>query len=263
LALNIKIEKKPALTGGIMEQTATPTATKPFPRFWVSFGWVLLYFALQIVMGIIAIAIVAVQKGLSDPNAIAALAQNLPLIALPTMWSLVAASLLTLAMLGFYLSRKGRASAIYLDRWSQMDLGPTIAMSVGLVLIGFGFNYLYATYVFPDIQMQESTRKLFEAIPKTTMNMIMLFSVVAIFAPLLEELLFRGLLQTSLSHYIPNWAAIALSAAIFAAFHGDPFAFPALMALGAVFGIIYYKTGSLRVTILLHMLNNAAALAIG
>jgi membrane protease YdiL (CAAX protease family) len=246
-----------------MEQSATPLATKPFPRFWVSFGWVLLYFALQIVMGIVAIAIVAAQKGLTDPNEAAALAQNLSLIALPTMWSLVAASLLTLAMLGFYLSRKGRASAIYLDRWSQMDLVPTLAMSVGLVLIGFGFNYLYATYVFPDIEMQESTRKLFEAIPKTTVNMIMLFSVVAIFAPLLEELLFRGLLQTSLSHHIPNWAAIAVSAGIFAAFHGDPYAFPALMALGAVFGFIYYKTGSLRMTILLHMLNNAAALMLG
>jgi membrane protease YdiL (CAAX protease family) len=246
-----------------MEQAATPLATKPFPRFWVSFGWVLLYFALQIVMGIIAIAIVAAQKGMTDPAEMSKLGTNLPLIALPTMWSLVAASLLTLAMLGFYLSRKGRASAIYLDRWSQMELVRTLGMSVGLVMIGVGFNYLYATYIFPDIEMQESTRKLFEAIPKTTVNMVMLFSVVAILAPVLEELLFRGLLQTSLSHHIPNWAAIALSAGIFAAFHGDPYAFPALMALGAVFGFIYYKTGSLRITILLHMLNNAAALALG
>ncbi len=246
-----------------MEQIATPKATIPFPRFWVSFGWVVLYFALQIVTGIIAIVIVALKQGIKDPNEIANLAKNLPLIAVPTIWSLVAASLITLALLGWYLSRKRRASAINLDRWSKMGLIHTIGMSVGLVLIGLAFNYLYSTYVFPDIKMQDATRKLFEAIPSTPVNMIMLFSVVAIFAPLLEELLFRGLLQTSLSHHIPSWAAIALSAAIFAAFHGDPYAFPALMALGAVFGFIYYKTGSLRVVILLHMINNAAALTFG
>jgi membrane protease YdiL (CAAX protease family) len=32
--------------------------------------------------------------------------------------------------------------------------------------------------------------------------------------------------------------------------------------MGAIFGLIYHLTGSLRVTIMLHMINNAAALAL-
>jgi membrane protease YdiL (CAAX protease family) len=40
----------------------------------------------------------------------------------------------------------------------------------------------------------------------------------------------------------------------------DYHAFPALMAMGAVFGILYHKTGSLRVNIVAHMINNGAAL---
>jgi uncharacterized protein len=61
---------------------------------------------------------------------------------------------------------------------------------------------------------------------------------------------------------VPAWAAIALSAFVFAAVHMQPLAMPALMALGAAFGYIYHKTGSLRLTIILHMINNILALAL-
>ena len=82
-------------------------------------------------------------------------------------------------------------------------------------------------------------------------------------APLLEEILFRGLLQNSLSKQLPAWAAIALSAVIFGAMHMDYYAMPPLVLMGAIFGVIYHLTGSLRITILLHMINNAAALLLG
>ncbi len=82
-------------------------------------------------------------------------------------------------------------------------------------------------------------------------------------APLTEELLFRGLLQKSLANRMPQYAAILIAAAIFGAIHLDFYAFPALFVMGAVFGYLYYRTGSLRVNILLHMLNNGAALALG
>jgi membrane protease YdiL (CAAX protease family) len=165
--------------------------------------------------------------------------------------------------LWLYLRRDERAAAIQLDRWSNLSPAVTIALSVMLVGAGLLFNYAYSAFVFPDVEMQDQVRRMFAAIPKTPGNWVLLFATVAIIAPLLEELLFRGLLQNSLSHRMPIWAAIAISSAIFAAIHMQLYAFPALMALGAVFGYIYHKTGSLRVTIALHMINNAAALALG
>jgi membrane protease YdiL (CAAX protease family) len=69
-----------------------------------------------------------------------------------------------------------------------------------------------------------------------------------------------GLLQNALARHLPVWAAILGAAAIFGAVHMDLHAFPALMAMGAVFGLLYHKTGSLRVTIIAHMANNGAAL---
>jgi uncharacterized protein len=200
---------------------------------------------------------------MSSPDELKALGVNLPLIALPTVLSLVISGALMIFLLWLYLRRNNRSDAIRLNQWSDLSWANTIGISVVLVGAGLLFNYLYGTFVFPDVEMQDQVRKLFAAIPKTPVNWVILYLTVAVVAPLLEELLFRGLLQNSLANRMPIWAAILLSAAIFAAVHMQLHAFPALMALGAVFGYIYNITGSLRVTILLHMLNNAAALAFG
>jgi membrane protease YdiL (CAAX protease family) len=248
-----------------MENAAIATEPKHFPGFWISIAWVALYFLFQIIGGAIAFGIALVLGGHENASAaqIAALRQDLELIALPTVWSLACAGVLTLFLLWLYLRRDERAAAIQLDRWSSLSPAVTIALSVTLVGAGLLFNYAYSAFVFPDVEMQDQVRRMFAAIPKTPGNWVLLFATVAIIAPLLEELLFRGLLQNSLSHRMPIWAAIAISSAIFAAIHMQLYAFPALMALGAVFGYIYHKTGSLRVTIALHMINNAAALALG
>jgi uncharacterized protein len=244
------------------------TAQKPaklFPGFWISIGFIVLYFLFQVIGGIIALAVAAMRSGadLTNPDEIIRLSTDLPFIALPTVLSLVISGVLMIFILWLYLRRNNRTDAIRLNQWSNLSWINTIAISVALVGAGLLFNYLYGTYVFPDVEMQDQVRKLFAAIPKTPVNWVILNATVAVVAPLLEELLFRGLLQNSLANRMPIWTAILLSAAIFAAVHMQLHAFPALMALGAVFGYIYHITGSLRVTILLHMLNNAAALAFG
>ena len=49
---------------------------------------------------------------------------------------------------------------------------------------------------------------------------------------------------------------------IFGAVHMDYYAMPVLAMMGVVFGVLYHLTGSLRVTILAHVINNAAALTL-
>ncbi len=110
--------------------------------------------------------------------------------------------------------------------------------------------------------MQDEMAKLLASIPRTPVNIALGLFAIAVVAPLIEELLFRGLLQNALMHHVPAWAAILLSALFFAVVHMQPLAMPALMALGAAFGYIYYKTGSLRMTIILHMINNTLALVL-
>lgn len=238
--------------------TAEASQDQGFPGIWTSLGWVGLFLILQLIAGVAAIGIAL---GLDNSGReMIELTSDLSFVAGPTIASLVASSLLLLALLFFHLKKHGRAERIGLTRWSRISAPASLAWAAGLIALGLGLNYGYTEFVIPDVQMQEQLRKLFAALPDTTANKIMLFAAIALIAPLLEEILFRGLVQNAFARQLPVWAAILASAAIFGAVHMDFHAFPALMAMGAVFGVLYHVTGSLRVTILAHMVNNAAAL---
>ena len=90
-------------------------------------------------------------------------------------------------------------------------------------------------------------------------NIILSFICVSIFAPLFEEWLCRGMvLRGLLTKMSPAWA-IAVSALFFSVLHMNPWqALPAFL-LGLLFGYVYYKTGSLKLTMLMHCTNNTMA----
>lgn len=88
-----------------------------------------------------------------------------------------------------------------------------------------------------------------------------------IMAPLLEELVFRGVLQTTLMHLMKGrrWPAMLITAAVFSAIHA--WVVPAqgllpLFVLGLVFGYLYERTGSLLTPILAHAVFNAMNIAV-
>ncbi len=96
------------------------------------------------------------------------------------------------------------------------------------------------------------------------------FLCVSVFAPFFEEWLCRGMILRGLLNYsrsegrrgIRPAAAIAISALFFAAIHLNPWQAVPAFALGCLFGYVYYRTGSLNLTMLMHFTNNAFALII-
>ena len=82
---------------------------------------------------------------------------------------------------------------------------------------------------------------------------------VSVFAPFFEEWLCRGIILRGLLCRMSPFAAITVSAAFFAVIHLNPWqAIPAFI-LGLLFGLVYYKTGSLKLTMLMHCVNNTMA----
>jgi uncharacterized protein len=237
------------------------TPVKAFPGIWPSIGWIAAFMFLQVVAGVAALAFaIAMDGSTREPMAVM---NDLTAFAVPMIWALVITELFLLGLLWLYLRKGDRLAAVHLDRWSKLPLINTVVMAAVLIGAGLAFNWAYGAYVVPDIEVQAELRRLFAAIPDTALNSVLLLVTIAVVAPLLEEILFRGLLQNSLSKRLPAWAAIALSALVFGAMHMDLYAMPPLVIMGAIFGVIYHLTGSLRVTIVLHMINNAAALALG
>ena len=99
-------------------------------------------------------------------------------------------------------------------------------------------------------------------------NFIINFITVSLFAPFFEEWLCRGMVLRGLlnferkdgSHGIrPVWAII-ISAAFFAIIHGNIWQGLIAFAAGCLFGYVYYRTGSLRLTMLMHFTNNTISL---
>jgi len=96
------------------------------------------------------------------------------------------------------------------------------------------------------------------------LSLVIATAVVA--APIVEEILFRRVLQGWLEKLVPDHdgaAAITLSAAAFALAHqGQGLAFIPLFPLAIVLGFIARRTGSVVPCILLHALFNAISVAI-
>ncbi len=78
-------------------------------------------------------------------------------------------------------------------------------------------------------------------------------------APLCEEAAFRGHLQRTLTRAAGPAVAIGLGAILFAVRHLDPLRFAPLVLLGAVFGWLAWRGGSLWPAIAAHAANNAVA----
>ena len=82
---------------------------------------------------------------------------------------------------------------------------------------------------------------------------------VSIFAPLFEEWLCRGLVLRGLLRSHSPFSAITISAVFFAVLHMNPWQAVPAFCLGLLFGYVYYRTGSLKLTMLMHCANNTMA----
>lgn len=105
--------------------------------------------------------------------------------------------------------------------------------------------------------MEQTMKKMLEDSPVW----ITLLSV-SVFAPFFEEWMCRGIVLRGLLGRMHPASAIAISSAFFAILHMNPWqAIPAFL-LGSLFGYVYYKTGSLKLTMLMHCANNTLAVIV-
>ena len=81
--------------------------------------------------------------------------------------------------------------------------------------------------------------------------------VMAIFVPVTEEVLHRGIIQSAFAHRGP-WVAIILSATTFAIAHDSTAIALALLA-GIVFGVLFWNTGVLWYPITAHATYNGVS----
>lgn len=134
--------------------------------------------------------------------------------------------------------------------------GAVCAIMVSVATLAGAFCTDALTSVLP--QMPEALKTVLESLTQGSLWVNLL--CVAVFAPIFEEWLCRGMVLRGLLHRMkPVWA-IVISALFFALIHGNPWQAVPAFILGCFFGFVYYKTGSLKLTMLMHCVNNTFAL---
>ncbi len=97
--------------------------------------------------------------------------------------------------------------------------------------------------------------------PALPLQILIVIQAVVV-APLVEEVLFRGLFQTMIRSYVGRpWPAIAMASILFAAVHFNASHWPALFVLALGLGYSYEKSNSLLRPIFMHALFNGITIA--
>ena len=102
--------------------------------------------------------------------------------------------------------------------------------------------------------------ELFNKIFESDFGFYGAFLKVVIMAPVVEELIFRGVIMHGLMRNYSKFTAVFVSALMFALFHLNPWQFPATFILGLVLGILMVRTRNIYICILGHAINNGLVL---
>jgi membrane protease YdiL (CAAX protease family) len=163
---------------------------------------------------------------------------------------------LTVVLAVVYVSRLKGQRSLAKDFGFRIRLRDAKALTVGAVLeVGLTLALIPILHLDPDAKNQELLRDLNEHRDAGTVVLFVIGAVV--FAPLVEELLFRGVLLRGLLRRTEPATAVLLSAVIFAFVHfiGDPNTLPflpALAGLGAVLAVVAIRSGDLSTSIFIH-----------
>ncbi|MCK5114228.1 MAG: CPBP family intramembrane metalloprotease [Phycisphaerae bacterium] len=121
---------------------------------------------------------------------------------------------------------------------------------------------IIVTWICDKFLIGYTPHEYLQALPKISVEWkVVVFISTAILAPVVEEIFFRGLLQSALRRIVSPWVAIGIASVIFAAVHTSQWQYmPALFVLAVALGYNYERCGRLWPSILMHALFNSATL---
>jgi len=177
----------------------------------------------------------------------------------------------------FFLIRTVLSShnrTIWKHIWKKPGCNQSLAQDIGMgilawlisfpVVIAVGQLFDFILYLFSHLETYEqvAVRYLKKSIYSTS-QLVPALIMITLAAPIIEELLFRGCLQSYLKRYTKKSLAIVFSSLCFSAFHfsfsqgiGNISLLFSLFVFALFLGFIYERQGSLFASISLHMTLN-------
>ncbi|GAB4230394.1 MAG: hypothetical protein Tsb0034_02310 [Ekhidna sp.] len=230
-------------------------------RAWIGLFILLTYFALYVLINVMASSMVQIDEDYmlsQDPISLLITQAVSQLIMFIVVAVLISYSLLKFDVKDFFSPISWKATAY------------TIGIGVGSMVIISAIGEWNMNLDFGDSDFSKWARKSEDQLKVVTehitnfqsfQHFLMAFLAVGIVPAIGEELIFRGLIQnfflkTLKNHHVAIW----LTGFIFAAIHLQFFGFAPRMILGVVFGYLYHWSGKLTVAMIGHLVNNGLAL---
>lgn len=212
--------------------------------------WFLAWFT-----GQLAFLLVAQITGQTGPDGVT----SIPVLALAitATWAAYVAGL-------WWASQRAGSGDPVTDYAIAFRPGDAAALPIGILaqLVVVPVVYLPLRAVWPstftDDRLEETARDLVDR--ATGASAVVLVAVVVVGAPLVEELVYRGLLQGSLAARINDALALIVASAWFALIHFRPVEYPGLFVAGLIFGGCFLVTGRLGTAIVAHASFNLTGL---
>ncbi len=178
---------------------------------------------------------------------------NLPLGKVVVLLAAQTAVFVGLGMMLWHLSHRELAQFLIPSLAGALQ---GMAFGAALILAAWFVFTRFPTLADRLVRLQTDTYRFLG--PRLPMWAIVMISLGAGIG---EEALFRAGLQVWLGDHIGVPAAIAVASGVFAAFHlGKPAITALLFVIGAVFGVVYWLTGSLLAVMIGHVLYDIWAL---
>ena len=222
-------------------------AARVFAALGKSICYVGLFLVMQVLVVLPASIGVAIEGVLAgwDEDEIYAAMMDLDLTAV----SLISGLLTLAVVLAFYLIRRKKLGEAL---WLRPVPAPTLLTGASLAPALY-FVVVVVLFVLPEAWTENYGEASADIATGTILGVI----AVAIVAPVVEEVIFRGLTMTRLSRAMPGWLAVLLSAAVFGVCHGELVWICYAFVLGVFFAFIDLRAGSILPSILGHLMFNA------
>lgn len=169
-----------------------------------------------------------------------------------TLETTICTNLLVLLFLWIYFIRKKRKfnKEVFFTKLNLKFLVPLFLLSISLVFL---INEFVELFPWPEnflFSYYENTNLIIEK------SSLLIFIHTVIIAPILEEIIFRGIIYKKLKSIMPMSFAILISSVFFAVAHNGVIWMTYTFILGLIFAWIFEMCDSLIASILAHTLFN-------
>lgn len=214
--------------------------------------YLLAYLGIQFIVSMVAAVVFVIFALLSGDVEMATLENDI--LGYTTILLLISNALTLLFIwLFFRIREKSIVKEIELRKCNWKLVLATVIFGVGFT---FGMSWTVEIIPFPE-NLVESFTSSHNSL--SAGNPIIDFISVAIFAPLVEEVFFRGLIYTRLKQGMPKVVAAVISALVFGVMHGEVIWMLYAFVVGLMLVWVFERTNSLLACIMVHAANNGLA----